>query len=440
MSKKKKKKKMSGDGHQPLLEEVALGETNEGRQVVYNQQMQLQQSSGLLLNSTLSHIGSLIAVFTAEFDNASGNLITWTWPSAHQELAGIEFKAIASGMHNLTEDYVLFTHGEAFGLAAFHCAGAASDARGAHMQAIGALSSSLEGLRQHLPFLESEAKDHSNDEAQRARLAAHLESHGGSRAPLFVLAKQMPADPLEMPAAAQVQPSSGAITRLIHHFRQSLFVLWKAMHLGKRIMLYSPVPMGPVCERILAACAIMQHSFPRPQMTQADFVGPYPIFNVSASDCDELEDREKYPAYLACTADRVLEYRADLCDVWINNQEFQVRNDNQALQMTDTDSKHFSEILGILGTVGFGDASGMATSEASVQLFFVEMNNQLHRALEDAYHHQAVLTKADALQCGKTRYTVAGTEDAHFMQALTDVYGLQIRVNSLRHQCCPCFF
>ena len=30
--------------------------------------------------------------------------------------------------------------------------------------------------------------------------------------------------------------------------------------------------------------------------------------------------------------------------------------------------------------------------------------------------------------CVVSRYTVAGTEDAHFMQALSDVYGLQIHV------------
>eukprot|EP00656_Telonema_subtile_P057039 TRINITY_DN9288_c0_g1_i5.p1 TRINITY_DN9288_c0_g1~~TRINITY_DN9288_c0_g1_i5.p1 ORF type:complete len:383 (+),score=68.72 TRINITY_DN9288_c0_g1_i5:192-1340(+) len=377
-------KKAKGDRRQPLLEEVALGETDEGRQVVYKQQLQQQQ---MLLNR-LSHIGSLIAVFTAESEN-SGNIIAWSCPSSEQALlAGIEFKAIATGMHNLAEDYVLFTHGETFGLAAFHRM--ASDAHSAHMQAVGALSHSLEGLRQHLPFLIAESRDHSNDETQRTRLFTHLEAHGGSsRARLgVILEKQMPVAPLEMPPAAM--PTPGAITRLIHHFRKNLFVLWKAMHLGKRIMLYSPAPMGPVCERILAACAIMRHSFPRPQITQADFVGPYPIFNVSASDCDELHDREKYPAYLACTADRVLEYRVDICDVWINNQEFHVRNDNQALQITDTDEKHFNELLGILGTVPLRDTSGLSTSEASVQLFFVEMNNQLHRALEDAYHHQVI--------------------------------------------------
>eukprot|EP00656_Telonema_subtile_P057041 TRINITY_DN9288_c0_g3_i12.p2 TRINITY_DN9288_c0_g3~~TRINITY_DN9288_c0_g3_i12.p2 ORF type:complete len:142 (+),score=17.30 TRINITY_DN9288_c0_g3_i12:1202-1627(+) len=140
------------------------------------------------------------------------------------------------------------------------------------------------------------------------------------------------------------------------------------------------------------------------------------------------------------------------------------------------DENHFNDILEIMGSVSFRDTSGvclcrelltdlqMATSEASVQLFFVEMNNQLHRALEDAYHHQVRrggLADGDSRRCSQrrtpcsvvrlgvlrpiwfdvlSRYTVAGTEDAHFMQALTDVYGLQIRVNSLRHQCCPCLF
>lgn len=124
----------------------------------------------------------------------------------------------------------------------FVCSAAGAE-RGADMQAVGVLSSELEGLRQHLPFLESESRDHSDPAAQQARLEGHLVAHGGSAtSSLSFEPRHIPEDPLEMPPEAQVlmhfrlaqypqvQPVSGAISRLIHHFRENLFVLWKACH------------------------------------------------------------------------------------------------------------------------------------------------------------------------------------------------------------------
>ena len=81
-------------------------------------------------------------------------------------------------------------------------------------------------------------------------------------------------------------------------------------------------------------------------------VGPHPIFHVSAYNCDELVNyKDLFPAFLACTSDRVLEvrqldaicvcstqlcacvqYRTDLCDLWVNNQTFTVHSDQKALQ------------------------------------------------------------------------------------------------------------
>ena len=73
------------------------------------------------------------------------------------------------------------------------------------MQAIGVLAPGLDGLREHLPFLESESRDHSGDEAQISRLTMHLESHGGSStAPLILRPRDIPIDPLEMPESARV--------------------------------------------------------------------------------------------------------------------------------------------------------------------------------------------------------------------------------------------
>ena len=72
------------------------------------------------------------------------------------------------------------------------------------MQAVAILAPQLEGLVQHLTYLESEARDHTGNPEQRARLEGHLCAHGGSvTAQLRLQPRIPPMNPLEMPEAAK---------------------------------------------------------------------------------------------------------------------------------------------------------------------------------------------------------------------------------------------
>ena len=78
MTKKRKKNKKQGGSEEPLLEGVALvSQSSDEREVVYNQQLQLQQSCpGLLVcNATAPSpsSGSLAAIFVCHFDNLNGD-------------------------------------------------------------------------------------------------------------------------------------------------------------------------------------------------------------------------------------------------------------------------------------------------------------------------------------------------------------------------------
>ena len=79
MTKKKKKRKGAKEGgsEQPLLEE-GVSQSNDEREVVYNQQRQLQQAcSGLLVSNSTSPgtSGTLVAIFVAHFDNLNGGVV-----------------------------------------------------------------------------------------------------------------------------------------------------------------------------------------------------------------------------------------------------------------------------------------------------------------------------------------------------------------------------
>jgi hypothetical protein len=60
-------------------------------------------------------------VFVCKFDTKHGNMVEWhVAHDPHINLTGIEFKAIASGLHLVESDCIYFKQGPFYGLACFH--------------------------------------------------------------------------------------------------------------------------------------------------------------------------------------------------------------------------------------------------------------------------------------------------------------------------------
>lgn len=82
------------------------------------------------------------------------------------KIDGLEFKALPSGLHKLSEDYVydntmaiqfticrLFRQKNLYGIACFHSLKTASDERGARMRSVGILCRDYRALATHYDFL-----------------------------------------------------------------------------------------------------------------------------------------------------------------------------------------------------------------------------------------------------------------------------------------------
>ena len=85
--------------------------------------------------------------------------MSWLDGLTESEADGIEYKAMASGLDKIDQDYVYFKLNNLFGLAVFHKMKVASAAeRGARFTSSGFMSASFTKLYQHMDFLRSQSE------------------------------------------------------------------------------------------------------------------------------------------------------------------------------------------------------------------------------------------------------------------------------------------
>ena len=93
----------------------------------------------------------LSAAFVCVFDVSKGNMVAWVEGATSEFCEGLEYKAIASGLHTLYEDYIYFKQNDLFGLALFHHLVIDSGVeRGARMGSVGFLAPSITALHAQL--------------------------------------------------------------------------------------------------------------------------------------------------------------------------------------------------------------------------------------------------------------------------------------------------
>ncbi|KAI8578282.1 hypothetical protein K450DRAFT_248079 [Umbelopsis ramanniana AG] len=123
------------------------------------------QLSPSVSSTTQQSSENIVAVFVARFDVHRGNVIEWQYP-ADMNLDGVEYQAICSGLHSISEDTIYFKKGSNFGISAFEnkAVNENTEERGARMMAVGCLvtptpeTGSCGQLWHHIDFLRSEVK------------------------------------------------------------------------------------------------------------------------------------------------------------------------------------------------------------------------------------------------------------------------------------------
>ena len=203
-------------------------------------------------------------LFGVHFHNTRGNEVTWSQvaPGAPSQCArdgfleGVEFKAMPSGLDKVEEDFVLFRQRGLYGLAVFSARRVGSDARGAVFHSVGALATEHSSLAAVANGLRDAAERLNGAEAGAARGAVYAALGArllrGDNIAINVAPRRCDDDDMDV--------LRGSLSNLAFFFGASVFTLWKAVLLRRRILFYSPVPVGVVCERAHAVGGLLAHS------------------------------------------------------------------------------------------------------------------------------------------------------------------------------------
>ncbi|EDO30639.1 predicted protein [Nematostella vectensis] len=196
----------------------------------------------------------IAAVFIVHFDTRKGNIIEWKYPK-DADLSGVEFKALVSGSHTITQDFVYFkTKDNLYGLSCYERISVENvEERGSRMKSVGILCARYTSLHEHMPFLEDEVTKQLDNPGHYGDLEDYFHSFKNC----IVRNNFVPSPPpehlpgLEDVPILKITHPAGCFPQFINFFGEKIFVLWKLVLLQKRILFFSPPPVGVACYRAL---------------------------------------------------------------------------------------------------------------------------------------------------------------------------------------------
>ncbi|XP_012688578.1 DENN domain-containing protein 11 [Clupea harengus] len=380
----------------------------------------------------------IVSVFVVTFDTRSGNMVEWCLPQ-DINLDGVEFKSMASGSHRVANDFIYFRKDSYFGLACFANMPVESELeRGARMKSVGILSPSYTLLYRYMHFLENQVRHQLQCPGQYSPLEAFYEDKkailppGGNG-----LVTSCPTSSLTtivnrcMHPEMKITHPAGCMSQFIRFFGEQIMVLWKFALLRKRILIFSPPPVGVVCYRVYCCCCLANVSIPGIGGSVAEL---RPFFYINVADITALETEL---SYVACTTEKIFEEKKDLYDVYIDNQN--VRTHRESLQpllrLNSADKEKYrklSEQRQLLLYSQEVDGESSANEEDLFILFFMEQNNRIFQTLcEVAGSSDPTLTTEHVRAMG-----LDPQGDRGFLVDLLEVYGIDVML-VIDNPCCP---
>ncbi|XP_077983342.1 DENN domain-containing protein 11-like [Glandiceps talaboti] len=384
----------------------------------------------------------IVAIFVVAFDTRSGNVVEWCQPE-DVDLEGVEFKAMASGSHTIDSDFIYFRKGSFFGLACFEKMGVDNIVeRGARMKSVGILATSYTLLYRHMQFLESQVRHQLETPGRYTQLKAFYDDRKGS------LPSSTPTDPsnnsspvtntpvttpgvehLPVPDMRITHPA-GCFSQFIKFFGEQIFVLWKYILLQKRIVFFSPPPIGVVCYRVYCACLLGQHNV----MMQSSGKEVKPHFYVNIADIDSLQLEM---AYVACTTEKIFQEKKDLYDIYVDNQNVstQFQNLQEMLKINPADRDKMNKLTTQRSAQQFSaEELGDETydDDQIFTMFFLEQNNRLFQTLYDVSLSQDKSLTSDHMKS----MGLDPLGDRQFIMDLVELYGIDV-VLMVDNPCCP---
>ncbi|KAM4554064.1 DENN domain-containing protein 11 isoform 2-T2 [Fundulus diaphanus] len=262
----------------------------------------------------------IVAVFVVTFGSRSGNMVEWCLPH-DVNLDGVEFKSMASGSHRISSDFIYFRKGSYFGLACFANMPVESELeRGARMKSVGILSPSYTLLYRYMHFLENQVRHQLQCPGQYSPLEAFYEDKKAVLHPTGNgLVTSLPTWTVAsinrcMHPEMKITHPAGCMSQFMQFFGEQIMVLWKFVLLRKRLLIFSPPPIGVVCYRVYCCCCLANVSIPGIGVSVPEL---RPFFYVNIADISVLETEL---SYVACTTEKIFEDKKELYDVYIDNQ------------------------------------------------------------------------------------------------------------------------
>ncbi|XP_035851766.1 DENN domain-containing protein 11-like [Sander lucioperca] len=367
----------------------------------------------------------IVSVFVVTFNTRSGNMLEWCLPK-DMDLEGVEFKAIASGSHRVTTDFIYFRKGCYFGLACFaNMAVESTVERGARMKSVGILSPSYTLLYRYMSFLEHQVRLQLQSPGHYSPLEAFYEDKrallppGGDGVVIACPANAWGAAiNHSMHPEMKITHPAGCMSQFIRFFGEQIMVLWKLALLRRRILIFSPPPVGVVCYRVYCCCCLANISIPGIGVAVPEF---RPFFYVNVADISALENEL---SYVACTTEKIFEEKKDLYDAYVDNQNVKTCRDGlkPLLRLSTADREKYRKLteqrqMLLYSQEENGDC--VSSEEDLFILFFLEQNNRIFQTLSEvAGSPDPTLTQESVRAMGLDPHG-----DRLFLLHLLEIYG-----------------
>jgi len=388
------------------------------------------KDSEIVLNVPALHSRCLLAIFSVVFDKNYGPLIEWSLPEG-VELEGIEFSALASGLHETSgPDFVYFAKKQKKSL--FYCMGVYrrhmlpnQSSRDAIMRSVGVCCEHYAFLYEHEQFLEQFTEKLAKprlEEEEKDQLTKYFEQYSDKET----------VEPTSSPHLPSFLPS-GAFNYLFSTFGAKMFTLWKAMLLGKRIMICSEPPTKILSLITYAATFLTRHSVKVPKWKQLNESNP--LFHVNIATHSKFLQKQDH--YIACTTERIFEKKPHFYEVFVDISEHQTQRriitvKSVEITVYDGDKQALELNAGDISRFRFISQRFQAVDESRIIGFLQDLNNKLLHNMIQAKKKQKVIGPEHMSKFGLHK------SDFVFFSAMVEHYDLNIELKKPVCTCCWC--
>nr|XP_019959153.1 PREDICTED: protein LCHN-like [Paralichthys olivaceus] len=330
-----------------------------------------------------------------------------------------------------------FRKGCYFGLACFANMPVESELeRGARMKSVGILSPSYTLLYRYMHFLENQVRHQLQCPGQYSPLEAFYEDKKAVLPPtgngLVTACPTWSVTTINrcMHPEMKITHPAGCMSQFIQFFGEQIMVLWKFALLRKRLLIFSPPPVGVVCYRVYCLCCLANVSLPGIGISVPEL---RPFFYINIADITTLETEM---SYVACTTEKIFEEKKELYDVYIDNQNVKTHRSHlqPLLRLNAADKEKYrklSEQRQLLLYSQEVDGDCTSNEEDLFILFFMELNNRIFQTLSEvAGSADPTLTAEHVRAMGLDPQC-----DRSFLVDLLEVYGIDVAL-VIDNLCC----